>query len=242
MAENPQDDSSTDAQGNIKPIPPLPKQAGGAMIRWILKAANPDEAINQGRRYMAASYLTIVSGLPRSGTSMMMQVLCAGGLEALADHQRKADEDNPRGYYEFEAVKRTRQDPSWLMGSHGRVVKMVYRLLYDLPREYEYRVVFLRRDLKEVLASQNKMLQRLGRSAAAAPEDQMEELFQRQLADFDRWIAGRRNFSILDVEYKRMISDPRPQCEQINRFLDDRLNLDAMIRAVDPNLYRNRKG
>jgi len=190
---------------------------------------------------MAASYLTIVSGLPRSGTSMMMQVLCAGGLEPLIDHQRKADDDNPRGYYEFEAVKKTRQDPSWLMGSHGKVVKMVYRLLYDLPRDYEYRVVFLRRDLKEVLASQNKMLQRLGRSDAAVPEDQMEELFRRQLADFDRWIAGRRNFAILDVEYKKMISDPQPLCEQINRFLDGRLDIEAMIRAVDPNLYRNRK-
>jgi hypothetical protein len=211
------------------------------MIGPIPDAVNPDEGLDQGQTRMAASYLTIVSGLPRSGTSMMMQVLCAGGLEALADHQRKADDDNPRGYYEFEAVKKTKQDPSWLMGSHGKVVKMVYRLLYDLPRDYEYRVVFLRRDLKEVLASQNKMLQRLGRNAAAVPEDQMEELFQRQLAEFDRWIAGRRNFSIQDVEYKKMISDPRPQCEQINGFLDDRLDVEAMVRAVDPNLYRNRK-
>ena len=85
------------------------------------------------------------------------------------------------------------------------------------------------------------MLQRLGRNAVAVPEDQMEELFRRQLAEFDRWIAGRRNFSILDVEYKKMISEPRPQCEQINGFLDGRLDIEAMIRAVDPNLYRNRK-
>jgi hypothetical protein len=190
---------------------------------------------------MVAPYLTIVSGLPRSGTSMMMQVLCAGGLEPLIDHQRKADDDNPRGYYEFEAVKKTRQDPSWVKESAGKVVKMVYRLLYDLPEGFEYRVVFLRRDLKEVLASQNKMLLRLGRNAAAVPEDQMEELFRRQLAEFDRWIAGRRNFTILDVEYKNMISDPRPYCEQINGFLDGRLEVEAMIRAVDPNLYRNRK-
>ncbi|NLH17979.1 MAG: sulfotransferase [Phycisphaerae bacterium] len=189
---------------------------------------------------MTASYLTIVSGLPRSGTSMMMQVLCAGGLEALVDHQRKADQDNPRGYFEFEAVKKTKQDPSWLMGSHGKVVKMVYRLLYDLPREYEYRVVFLRRDLKEVLASQNKMLQRLGKNPTPVPEDQMEDLFRKQLADFDRWIAGRRNFSILNVEYKKMVSDPRPQCEQINRFLDGRVNVETMVSVVDPNLYRNR--
>ncbi len=172
---------------------------------------------------------------------MMMQVLCAGGLEPLADHQRKADEDNPRGYYEFEAVKRTRQDPTWLMASHGKAVKMVYRLLYDLPREYQYRVIFLCRDLKEVLASQNKMLQRLGKNPAPVPDDQMENLFRSQLADFDRWIAERPNFSILRVEYKDMVTDPRPSCERINRFLDDRLNVEAMIRAVDPNLYRNRK-
>jgi hypothetical protein len=211
------------------------------MIGPIPEATNSDKGFDQDKRRMAASYLTIVSGLPRSGTSMMMQVLCAGGLEPLIDHQRKADDDNPRGYYEFEAVKKTKQDPSWLKDSAGKVVKMVYRLLYDLPDGYEYRVVFLRRDLKEVLASQNKMLQRLGRNAATVPEDQMEELFRRQLAEFDRWIAGRRNFSILNVEYKEMVADPRPLCEQINRFLDGRLNLDAMVRAVDPNLYRNRK-
>jgi hypothetical protein len=172
---------------------------------------------------------------------MMMQVLCAGGLEALADHQRKADEDNPRGYYEFEAVKRTRQDPTWLMASHGKVVKMVYRLLYDLPKEYEYRVVFQRRDLREVLASQKKMLRRLGKNPDAVPDDQMEDLFRKQLADFDRWIAGRRNFSILNVEFKEVIDNPRSACERINQFLDSRLNIEAMICAVDPNLYRNRK-
>ncbi len=172
---------------------------------------------------------------------MMMQVLCAGGLEPLADHQRKADDDNPRGYYEFEPVKKTKQDPSWLKDSAGKVVKMVYRLLYDLPQGYAYRVVFLRRDLREVLASQKKMLLRLGKDDPSIRDDQMEELFRRQLADFDRWIAGQERYSLLSVDYNQMISNPRPPCEQINRFLDGRLNIEAMIRAVDPNLYRNRK-
>ncbi len=185
--------------------------------------------------------VTVVSGLPRSGTSLMMQMMAAGGIPALTDGIRTPDEDNPRGYYEFEAVKRTRQDPTWLMASHGKVVKMVYRLLYDLPREYEYRVLFLRRDLSEVLASQKKMLRRLGKDPDAVPDDQMEDLFRKQLADFDRWIAGRSNFSLLDVDYTNMVVDPRPSCEKINRFLDNRLDVEAMIRAVDPNLYRNRK-
>ena len=104
-------------------------------------------------------FVTIVSGLPRSGTSMMMQAIAAGGIPALTDGFRAADVDNPRGYYEFEPVKKTREDASWLDRAGGKVVKMVYRLLYDLPAEgYEYRVVFMRRDIREVLASQKKML------------------------------------------------------------------------------------
>ncbi len=172
---------------------------------------------------------------------MMMQALCAGGMDPIADHQRQADEDNPRGYFEFEGVKKTKQDPSWLRGSEGKVVKMVYRLLYDLPEGYEYRVVFLRRDLKEVLASQKKMLQRLGKDDPSIGDKQMEELFRKQLSDFEKWIAGQNRFSILSVDYSGMISDPRPQCERVNQFLDGRLNVDAMIQAVDPSLYRHRK-
>ena len=108
-------------------------------------------------------FITIVSGLPRSGTSMMMQVIEAGGIPALTDNPRARDEDNPQGYYEFEPVKQTRDDPSWVPGARGKVVKMVYRLLYDLPGDQDYRVIFMRRNIDEVLTSQKKMLQRSGK-------------------------------------------------------------------------------
>src|SRR5437868_1127771 len=120
-----------------------------------------------------AQFLTIVSGLPRSGTSMMMRMLEAGGMPVLTDKVRSADEDNPNGYFEFEAVKRTKQDASWLDDSGGRAVKMVYRLLYDLPVNRNYRVLFMRRNLKEVLASQREMLRRKDPDADAADDGQM---------------------------------------------------------------------
>ena len=123
-------------------------------------------------------YVIIVSGLPRSGTSMMMKAIHSGGIEPIIDHIRKADEDNPKGYYEFEPVKKTKEDTSWLADAPGSVVKMVYRLLYDLPGNYDYRVVFMQRDLKEVLASQKKMLDRSGKGRRGAiPDEQMAALF-----------------------------------------------------------------
>lgn len=114
------------------------------------------------------SSVTIVTGLPRSGTSMMMRMLEAGGLPVLVDGRRGADIDNPNGYYEFEPVKETRTDASWVEGARGRAVKMVYRLLYDVPAEFRYRVLFMRRDLGEILASQRKMLTRHGADPGVA--------------------------------------------------------------------------
>ena len=179
---------------------------------------------------------------------MMMQAISAGGMDAMTDNLRVADDDNPRGYYEFEAVKKTSRDGSWLTDAAGRVVKMVYRLLYDLPPSgYEYRVVFMRRDIAEVLASQKKMLGRLGRSDGGADSDdvigdeQLAELFAKQLDDFDEWVADQSAFSIIDVNYRDMINGPAEQCSRVNEFLDNRLDTAAMAAAVDPTLYRNRK-
>jgi len=185
-------------------------------------------------------FITIVSGLPRSGTSMMMQLVEAGGIPALTDHVRTKDEDNPKGYYEFEPVKRTKDDPSWVQSARGKVVKMVYRLLYDLPDDYEYRVIFMQRDLDEVLASQKVMLQRSGKEGAAISDEKLKELFMSELAKFDRWIAARQNFSILSIDYREIIAAPRTQCERINGFLGGMLDCDRAAAAVDPSLYRNR--
>jgi hypothetical protein len=185
-------------------------------------------------------FITIVSGLPRSGTSMMMQVIEAGGIPALTDNLRTKDEDNPQGYYEFEPVKKTREDPSWVAGARGKVVKMVYRLLYDLPADQEYRVIFMRRNIDEVLASQKKMLQRSGKQGAAISDEKLKELFMAELDKFDRWIAAQPNFSIIEVDYRDMVAAPATQCKRINGFLGGVLDGDRAAAAVDPALYRNR--
>ena len=190
---------------------------------------------------MTAQFVTIVSGLPRSGTSMMMQVLEAGGLPALTDGLREADDDNPRGYYEFEAVKRTKEDASWLADAPGKVVKIIYRLLYDLPPDHDYRVVFMHRDLSEVLRSQAAMLERNGRPRGPAGDEQMQRLFRRELHDFQHWIRSQSNFALLEVSYNDVLQDPRPHLTAIDRFLGGGLNLESMLASIDRSLYRNRR-
>ena len=185
--------------------------------------------------------VTIVSGLPRSGTSMMMKMMESGGVPALIDNLRVADDDNPGGYYEFEPVKQTKQDASWLKEAPGKVVKMVYRLLYDLPGGYEYRVLFMRRNLDEVLASQKVMLSRHGKDDTAVKDEQMSKLFRSQLAEFMSWIPRQANFKMLEVDYNQMLAEPAAMIARINEFLGGGLDVEAMAGIVDPKLYRNRK-
>jgi hypothetical protein len=187
------------------------------------------------------NFLTIVSGLPRSGTSMMMSMLDAGGIPLLTDHVRAADEDNPRGYYEFEPVKQTKKDASWLNGAEGKVVKMVYRLLYDLPPDREYRVVFMQRHLAEVVASQNVMLERQGKTGGGLGDDKLIALFKAELAKVDEWLRARPNFRVMYAQYNEMLRDPGPTVHALNEFLGGGLNAAAMLKVVEPSLYRQRK-
>jgi hypothetical protein len=189
---------------------------------------------------MKKPYITIVSGLPRSGTSMMMQLLTAGGLPALTDHIRKEDEDNPKGYFEFEPVKRTQQDSSWVPRAQGKVVKMVYSLLKDLPDDQTYKVIFMDRTISEVIASQKKMLTRSGRTGAAISDEKLAGLFQTDLDRFKKWIQRKDNFSILYIQHRALIESPRDQCDIIYDFLGQSLDPVAAAAVVDPSLYRNR--
>jgi hypothetical protein len=186
-------------------------------------------------------FITIVSGLPRCGTAMMMRMLEAGGMPVVVDNIRAADEDNPAGYYEFEPVKQTSKDGSWLPAAVGNAVKMVYRLLYDLPPGYRYRVLFMQRKLEEVLASQQKMLARGGRAeSSAASDEQMSRLFRAELQKFAAWISTRPEMRMLEVSYNDLLAAPRPIAQKINDFLGGELDTQAMVRVVDPTLYRNR--
>ena len=186
--------------------------------------------------------VTVVSGLPRSGTSMMMQALEAGGMAVVTDRLRGADEDNLKGYHELEAVKSTRTDPSWLADAVGKAVKVIYMLLTDLPADYHYRVLFMRRDLDEVVRSQQTMLGRLGQAGADLPPQAMAAVFQRQLAKVDDWLAQQANLDVLDVPYHQMIHDGQSQARSVCRFLGLDLDVAAMAAAVDPALYRQRSG
>jgi hypothetical protein len=187
-----------------------------------------------------AEFLTIVSGLPRSGTSMMMRMLETGGMPVLTDNVRTPDDDNPNGYYEYEAVKQTKDDSRWLEGSEGKAVKMVYKLLYDLPADRSYKVLFMRRKLEEVLASQRVMLERHG-MADGVSEAQMSALFRSEIDAFYKWVANQPHLELIDVDYNRMQADPRAEVARLNRFLGGMLDEQAMVAVVDQSLYRNRK-
>jgi hypothetical protein len=189
---------------------------------------------------MESSEIVVVSGLPRSGTSLMMQMLAAGGVEPLTDRERVADESNPRGYFEYEAVKRLKSDVSWLPAARGKALKVVSQHLLDLPATERYRVIWMRRDLDEILASQAAMIRRGG--GAPASTALLKSAFSAHVAKLDAELAGRQEFARLDVDYSAAIADPAEAAAQINAFLGGELDEDAMVAAVDPDLYRNRLG
>ncbi len=186
--------------------------------------------------------ITIVSGLPRTGTSLMMQMIHAGGIPALTDRVRASDEDNPKGYFELEAVKRTKKDDSWLAEAAGRVVKMVHLLLYDLPGNHQYRVVFMRRDLREVVRSQGVMLARRGTDGARLTDEQLIGAYEGQLTKIQRWLDEQPNFQVHQVSYNSLMNDPPPAVAAIRAFLGGELDGDAMLASIDPSLYRQRQG
>ncbi len=186
------------------------------------------------------SPIIVVSGLPRSGTSMAMQMLQAGGVPAMTDSLRAADENNPRGYLEFERVKQLKSDKAWLDEAHGKVVKVIHMLLTELPDDREYRIVFMNRDLREVVASQSAMLARSGRAGGGLPAERMIAMYEAQLRTVREWLSSRPNFRLLDVDHSRCMASPAGVAAQINQFLGGSLDEAKMVAAVDPSLHRNR--
>jgi hypothetical protein len=189
---------------------------------------------------MAHDFVTLVSGLPRSGTSMMMRMLEAGGMPVLADHLRTADEDNPEGYYEFERVKKIEHDTAWLDEARGRVVKMISALLKHLPPEHRYKIVFMRRKLEEVLASQREMLIRRGKPADSTGDARMAEYFTSHLRRVETWLAEQPNVDVLYVSYNELMQDPEVHCARVARFLGLPLDASRMASVASRSLYRQR--
>jgi hypothetical protein len=186
-------------------------------------------------------FITIVSGLPRSGTSLMMQMLAAGGIPPLTDNLRTPDDSNPRGYFELEAVKRLRADQSWLAEAQGKAVKIIHLLMRELPVDgrFQYRVLLMRRPIAEVLSSQRSMLARQGKPSADPTV--LAKVYDTQLTQLEAWLAANACFSVLQVEHHGLINAPAAVVDQIAQFLGGDLDVAAMAAAVDPTLYRERQ-
>jgi hypothetical protein len=192
------------------------------------------------RRIRHGRPIVVVSGLPRSGTSMAMKMLEAGGMSIVTDGLRTADEDNPKGYYEDERVKDLHRegDKAWLGEARGSVVKVISFLLKHLPADNNYKVLFMHRDLREIVASQGKMLVRRA-EADETPDEKAVALLEEQVRDA-RFFLRRPQFEVLELSYKETLDSPRPQARRIAEFLGEPLDVEKMAQVVDRQLYRNR--
>lgn len=205
-----------------------------------------DEAGGMKRLFYRLRYgqpLVLVSGLPRSGTSMLMQMLEKGGVPIVTDNIRTPDEDNPKGYHEFERIKDIDKsgDKSWLKQYRGQVIKTISFLLQSLPLDLNYKVIFMRRDLEEVLRSQNKMLQRSGAKDELVPDQKMRRNYEFHLKKVYYQLTHIPNFEVLYVEYSAVVDNPLHEAKRINAFLGGRFDVTAMAGAVESSLYRNRQ-
>jgi hypothetical protein len=194
------------------------------------------------RRLRYGDSIVVVSGLPRSGTSMAMKMLEAGGMSLVTDGIRTANEDNPKGYFEFEPVKELdkQKDKSWLGQARGKVIKIISFLLKDLPSTNNYKILFINRNLYEVVASQNKMLVRRGESTDMNDARALE-VFEEHLSRVRSLLEHRSDFEVLEIHYTKVLENPLEQARRIDRFLDGRLDTEKMAGAVDESLYRNRR-
>lgn len=184
----------------------------------------------------------IVSGLPRSGTSMMMKMLEAGGLEILTDNIRTADDDNLQGYYEFEQVKQLKEgDIAWVGDAQGKVVKVISALLEHLPSEYSYKVIFMEREMMEILASQRKMLERRGKTGNPAEDGKFAELYGKHLEKVKAWLGAQPNMDVLFVRYNDLLKAPAEFAAKSAEFLGIPLDTPAMIAVPQEQFYRQRK-
>lgn len=212
--------------------PPVPEEDTGE---------SPDQvyAIHEDQPWDRSQGIVIVSGLPRSGTSMMMQALAVGGIPPFTDAERQADEDNPRGYYEHEKVKSLQHDASWLPDALGHALKVIAQLLPSLPAGLSLRVIFMERSIQEILRSQQAMLSRSGEEGSHLSPERLAAIYSKQLAESKKMLE-QRGIPTLVVPYKQAVENPVPVFAQVNTFLGGQLNQDAMSKTVDQTLYRQK--
>jgi hypothetical protein len=183
----------------------------------------------------------VVSGLPRSGTSMMMKILAEAGVAIMTDALRKADTDNPNGYYELEAVKQMEAGNSaWLAGAGGKAVKIISSLLEYLPAQYSYKIIFMEREIQEILASQRTMLERR-KEKSEVDDAQIAEQFRKHLSLIKPWLARQANMEVLYISYNSLMLNPEPYCRRVIDFIAcEPHHLERMLSVPNGELYRNR--
>lgn len=180
-------------------------------------------------------FITVVSGLPRSGTSMMMQILAAGGVTPLTDGKRLPDVNNTKGYFELEQVKKLSQSQhDWIVDAKGKSVKVVSTLLKYLPEEYDYRIIFMRRDEQDILASQHQMLLNLGQPTTDIKADELIERYQKHLNAVIARTKQKTNCNVLEIDYANTLSEPKETAEMLSDFLAVKLMRKKMIAVIDP--------
>ena len=184
--------------------------------------------------------ITIVSGLPRSGTSLMMQMLEKGGVPIYTDKQRIPDENNPKGYYEHEAVKSLGKNKQWMVEADGKAIKIISHLLFELPARFRYKILFMERDLDEVLMSQHKMLVRNGKAKEGTINLKLAGPFRQNLERVKSWVPQQKNISILYVSHAALMADGAEEIERINQFLGGHLDTAAMATVIDRSLHREK--
>jgi len=184
--------------------------------------------------------ITVVSGLPRSGTSLMMQMLDAGGMELFSDNIRQPDRSNPRGYCEFERVKSLNRDSSWLYETEKSAVKIVAHWLHFLPPEFEYSIVFMERELEEVIKSQDEMLKFAGRPARKYNLDLIANSYRRLIEVTKSWLSSQKNINTIYINHHEVITNPSHVAERINKFLGNILNDNQMPSVIDHALYHQK--
>ena len=180
--------------------------------------------------------IVIVSGLPRSGTSVMMQMMDKGGLDVLTDGNRKSDDSNPKGYFEYDPVMSLHKDNTWLDKAQNKSLKVVAPLLKFLDPKFRYKVIFMNRDLTEVVKSQQKMI---GKNPDVLPIN-LFEAYKKHLRQVEIWKEREPGVELIYVDYKDVINNTKKVVDKVVSFIGVDMNKNEMENCVDKSLYRNK--
>ena len=229
----------TDRSDKLFDLPEIPKREERLKI---LLRERPDPKPDEKK---SGKVFVLVSGLPRSGTSLMMQMLAAGGMKILTDEERTADVDNPKGYYEWEPIKQIGKKPELLdeEGLDGRAIKCISMLLQKMPLKHNYKVIFMTRPIEEVVVSQNAMVNRLASKGAELDPEQLQRGLSGHRKEILHWLKSMPNMEFVEIDYPKLVRDPESETKRVADFLgpDFLPHPDKMAAVSDTSLYRRKK-